>query len=354
VEYVSVRELAFEPVVIAALITALIALCLSVLMAVLIIGFRFWRGRVERHEKAFIDEWEPALFIAMDGPLALKVPTLSRPDLAVFLELWTHLQEVTRGVVSENLNRFLSDNIPTRRIIAMMEHAGIRHRLVAVTALGHLHSRAAIGPLTKLVADPQPILSYAAMRALLRIDPNEMLPHLVPTILTRADWPISRLSALFRELGANVITGPLLDRPLNPTKAEALRLLPLLALCHRERVDPAIREWMKIQSDPEVISAGLKFMSAPEDIPMLMAAAKNDDWRVRAAAASGLGEVGGPAEQRTLETLLSDASWWVRYRAAKALVSLRGATDAALNQIVATSTDKFAREILQQVMAEEA
>lgn len=346
------RDWGFDPVVIAAILTAMIASTVSLVMAVLIMGFRFWRGRVEQHEKECIAEWEPALFAAMDSLQALKMPTLSRPDLAVFLELWTHLQEVTRGAATENLNRFLNDNIPVSRIIGMLKHGGMRHRVVAVTALGHLQSRAAIGPLTELVAEPQPILSYAAMRALLRIDSGEMLPQLVPMILSRADWPISRLSALFRELGANVITGPLLDKLLTITKAEALRLLPLLALCHSERVDPAVRAWMTAQDDPELIAAGLEFMRAPQDIPVLLAAANHADWRVRAAAASGLGEVGGAAEQLTLQTLLSDRAWWVRYRSAKALVTQRGPNDPRLGLILLTTTDNFAREILQQVMAE--
>jgi HEAT repeat protein len=53
-----------------------------------------------------------------------------------------------------------------------------------------------------------------------------------------------------------------------------------------------------------------------------------------------------------LEKLLADEEWWVRYRAAKALVRLAGVTAAELEQIRARVHDGQARDILDQAIAE--
>ncbi len=346
------RDWGFEPVVLGAILTALIAMGVSLVMGCLIAIFRVWRRYVERRNKRLVDEWEPLLFVAMDEPVKVKLPPVGRRDLPLFLELWTHLQEATRGQVSEHLNLFLNENIPATSIIDLARNGGIRSRLMAITALGHMRSREAINLLMSLASEPTPVLSYAALRALLRIDAIELLPRVIPTVLARNDWPISRLLAIFRELGANTVTPTLVASLEGSTKSAALRLLPLLGLCHREIVDPAVRRWLVFQTDPEVISAGLEYLRSPQDIPVLVQAAHHNDWRVRACAATGLGEVGGESEGATLIGLLSDRSWWVRYRAAKALVALYGPTSSMLRNISTTTTDNYARDILQQAMAE--
>ena len=53
-----------------------------------------------------------------------------------------------------------------------------------------------------------------------------------------------------------------------------------------------------------------------------------------------------------LERLLSDAEWWVRYRAAKALVRLLGVDPSELECIRLRLHDRYAKDILEQAVAE--
>ena len=52
--------------------------------------------------------------------------------------------------------------------------------------------------------------------------------------------------------------------------------------------------------------------------------------------------------------LLKDPQWWVRYRAAQALVGLPFLSRAELNRLLVDLPDQFAREIFRQVFAEES
>ena len=50
--------------------------------------------------------------------------------------------------------------------------------------------------------------------------------------------------------------------------------------------------------------------------------------------------------------MLTDTEWWVRYRAAQAIAGLPFLGPNALRQLQIRQSDRFAAEILQQVMAE--
>jgi hypothetical protein len=52
--------------------------------------------------------------------------------------------------------------------------------------------------------------------------------------------------------------------------------------------------------------------------------------------------------------LLADREWWVRYRAAQALVELPWLKRADLEALHATLDDRYAADMLAQVMAEQA
>jgi HEAT repeat protein len=69
-------------------------------------------------------------------------------------------------------------------------------------------------------------------------------------------------------------------------------------------------------------------------------------------AATLLGRMGHAEDAGRLEKLLGDAEWWVRFRAAQALVRLPGVGARNLEQIRMRLIDRYARDILGQVVAE--
>jgi HEAT repeat protein len=69
-------------------------------------------------------------------------------------------------------------------------------------------------------------------------------------------------------------------------------------------------------------------------------------------AAAALGRLGESSDVEHLQPLLADPQWWVRYRAAQALSRLPGLDHEGMQRIRAAQNDRFACDVLDQVMAE--
>ena len=65
-----------------------------------------------------------------------------------------------------------------------------------------------------------------------------------------------------------------------------------------------------------------------------------------------MGRLGQQEHVEPLERMLTDRHWWVRYRAAQALVSLPFVGPNSLRRIAAAHGDPFARDIMAQALAE--
>jgi HEAT repeat protein len=75
---------------------------------------------------------------------------------------------------------------------------------------------------------------------------------------------------------------------------------------------------------------------------------------VRMQAAFALGRLGLPEDIWALLPLLSDADWWVRYRAAQSLFTLVRGESSTLAVLRAKVRDGYGREMLDRVVAEHA
>jgi HEAT repeat protein len=69
-------------------------------------------------------------------------------------------------------------------------------------------------------------------------------------------------------------------------------------------------------------------------------------------AAVALGRIGEAADAARLEPLLADSVWWVRYRAAQALMALSGNGVEAMRKVQQRQGDAFGRDIIDQVLSE--
>ena len=95
-------------------------------------------------------------------------------------------------------------------------------------------------------------------------------------------------------------------------------------------------------------------MTRSEDLDLVRPLLKHQRWHVRMQTAATLGRIGIPSDEALLVGVLADSQWWVRYRAAQALLRMSHVGEAGLRRIGATHTDKYARDIVNQVLAEHA
>ena len=296
--------------------------------------------------------WEPILLEATEtGPPAV-LPRLARADLMTFLGVWNHLQESVMGTASDGLNEVARRVGIPREAARMLQRGNLRERLTAIVTVGQLRDRSAWPLLCTYSRLPHVPLSLAAARALVHIYPVAAVPHLIPLVLARADWPAARVATLLVSLGPDLVSEPLAYAALAAPSEHAPRLIRYLDVIHAESAIPAIRRIIHLTDDLEVITACLRVLEDPEDLGIVRGYCEDPRWQVRVQAASALGRIGLPEDVPRLRRLLADAEWWVRHRAAQALCLVLAAEPAALDHLEATHYNEFARDALTQARAE--
>lgn len=324
----------------------------AVLLACVILLMRLSLILRTRRQARCLATWEPILLEATEtGPPAV-LPRLAGADLMTFLNVWNHLQESVIGAASEGLND-VAQRVGIPAFAARRLRKGnLRERLTAIVTLGQLRERSVWAPLCTYSREADVSLSMAAARALVHIDPPAAVKHLMPLVLSRADWPAARVATLLVALGPDLVSEPLAAAALAAPPEHAPRLIRYLDVIHAETAIPAVRRILRLTDDLEVVTACLRILEDPEDLEIVRSYCEDPRWEVRVQAASALGRIGVPADVPILRRLVSDSEWWVRHRAAQALVAILASDPATLAELEATHYNEFARNALTQARAE--
>jgi HEAT repeat protein len=339
-----------DPYVAVAFWTGLGALLITALLSLQIIRLRISLRRRERYEKAVHEKWRPLLNAAIvgEGP---QLPTkLSRKELEPFLKLWLHLQLSLRGDAQEALNdlaRSLHIEESARRMLAAGNRAG---KLSAILVLGYMRDSHAWPQLLDHATRRDNLLSLNAVWALLRIDPKAGLEKLLPSIVEREDWALPRIVSILRETGQDsreALAGPLLNLPPEHLP-HALRLAEAMRV---EVPAPLLAKLLRSGSSALQVTA-LRCVNTPDSLPLVRLLLHHADWRVRVQVAKALGRIGDRNDISSLVELLRDSQWWVRYRAAQSLIGLPGLSLEDIRSLRNILADRFAVDMLAQVMAE--
>lgn len=345
----------FDPLLVLVFWTGVGAIVISLFMLASIFALRIGLVLRQRRKQRFMVRWQP-LFVQCVVGVPERLPPLAKADHYNFLKLLIHYHESLRGGATRNLNRLAIATGMDVVARGMLRHGNMRARMIAVVMLGHLGDKARWNELRLLVDDPSPLLSLAAMRALLEIDAAATLAWLVTVIGAREDWPLAKVAAILAEIGPDRVTLPLVtaaESSVENAPHQVPRLLRLLEVAHSERVVPAVRRILQNTNDEDVIVAGLRLLRDPHDLEMVRNFATHPGWIVRVGAAQTLGSIGMPEDRTLLTNMLGDPIWWVRYSAARALVTLPFVRIDELQKIRAVLPDRFAADMLGQVIAEQ-
>jgi HEAT repeat protein len=337
------------------LVLGLAALAVSALLVLQLVWMRLQGVRRERTRQSVNALWRPLLAQAAQGaPDQLALPPVVPSDLDELLLLWNQRQDGAHGSAHAALNRLaqrLDLLAQARRLLRRRRPAD---RLLGVATLGHLGQADDAPLLGALLGDPNTLLSMGAARAMLRIDAAGAVPSVLERYLRRSDWPAARLGALLRDAGADAVA-PVLEAQLYAGSTEArIRLLPLLRHAHIPQVGEVLRALLARSTDPQLLSDALRQLHDRVALPRVRELGGHPDALVRSAAAVALGRIGGDADRAQIVAMMADADWWVRYRAAQALLVLPGHSPERLDALRATLVDRFARDALDHVRAERA
>jgi HEAT repeat protein len=337
-----------------ALWVSALSLLSAVLLLVQMLLLRVVALRRDAIEQQVTEQWRAVLLQAAADGCVTQAPLLRSSHRAAFLVLWVRMQDSLRGSARDGLNRLAEhlDVPPVAR--RWVRWGGAAHRMLGLSVLGHLRQADDWPLIERWLNDPRSFVSLAAARALLQLDAQRAMPLVLDEYLSRIDWAVSRLATLLKEAGPQA-AGPALAERLQNTKPQhQLRLLPLARMTEAPGAGSATEAVLNTASAPPVLAAALQQVYGPTSLPRVRKLAAHPEWLVRSYAALALGRIGGEAEHAVLKSLLSDEQWWVRYRAAQALLALQGPESATALLFEPALGEGPAREMLLQARAEAA
>lgn len=348
-------DTAYDTEVRAALWSTVAAAIATVVLFLYTLGLRFATVVGDRRRRHLVARWRGIFAAAMvsrtnaENDLLPRVARRNRTDL---LEEWNRARDTVEGSAADNLI-LMADRLGFARIArGLLRRNRLSARLLGVQTLGHLQDADSWEAIAELVASPNTALSITAAVALTEIDPARAIERLMPMITERRDWPRTRVSRILRKAGSELVSEPLYRAIRSGDDDEKMYLLQFGPLAEAEIVDALCDELIRGTRHPGVLTAALKQVSGHAGVPRLASLARHEAWYVRMQVAKVLGRVGQVEHVSLLVSLLDDPEWWVRYRAAQSLVRLPFLGPNALRDLRDRQDDRYARDMLEQAMAE--
>jgi HEAT repeat protein len=272
------------------------------------------------------------------------------PERDALDQLTIHV--VTR-VTSEHLAqlaRALREDRWVRRILAQSSSRFWWRRLDAARLLAVVGSVRDRTLLRQLLADEHAAVQAAASICLTRVGDYKLIEHVLDTLHTRP--PIVRVFQLriLREIWR--LTVPALLERLEPT-APLAKLQGWMALAENLADSRCLAALVPFRSHPvaEIRIAAARalrrYLHADSEA-VLRDMLRDDDWRVRAQAARGLGALRATSAVSELTHALADRAWWVRFRSALSLAQLGEVGRRAL-RAARERTDRYAADMASMV-----
>ncbi|HEY4556249.1 MAG TPA: HEAT repeat domain-containing protein [Lysobacter sp.] len=336
-----------EPKIVFAFWLGVAVVAVTLLMLLIIIVMRQVVSYRERVHLSAVARWSGLLATA--SPDAL--PALPRREVGGFIAAW--VTRAARG--DEPVSRLRQSAAAVgleAHLVRLLDRGDFNDRVAAISALGHYGDVAHFERLARFLGDRSPIVSLCAAGAVMRLDPPRAVQMIVPQITRREDWSRGRVAAILRDARHDSVAQALSEATLRANADLAPRLVRFLAGIDSVQASAVIRTCLRTTDDDHLVSTCLQVLSDAADLDLVRPLLTHPQWHVRMHAASALGRLGQRGDEAHLIRLLSDSQWWVRYRAAQALTQLPFLDEAALYAIGSAQTDRYAVDILGQVMAE--
>jgi HEAT repeat protein len=198
-------------------------------------------------------------------------------------------------------------------------------------------------------------MSMTALRALVAIDAERAAVIAMPLIAEQWDWAHVRLGLMFRQANQYLQQALLLyaEQQVLESPPHLLRMLRLFVVLPQNRPLPLVGKLSaSTELEPEMLSVCLRLVSHPTELAWVRTCFGDRRSSVQVQIAGILARMGTPQDAHYLLFLLDSESWWVRYRAAQALLQQPFINRQAVKRLINNRTDVFARDMLLQIVAE--
>lgn len=298
-----------------------------------------------------------ALVPALLGASELPPGAASKIAPAVVAEVATGLIQLVRGADREAfVERATKLGVP-QRLARLLRSGSARTRLAAAQAMGAFHDREGLQALRRALTDRNSDVRLAAAISIASTEDTECAAEIVPGLDQSADEPSLLLVSLFKRIAATrpgdvkrLVTDAQTPPQVKVAAIEALAvtgdytLVPLIA-------DLALSASDDAEELPRYLRA-LGQLAHPAGRKAVIDGLHRASTAARAAAAAAAGQIGLVEAAPTLQALLDDPEWWVRFRAAEALIAFGDEGVALLSQATLSGTPR-ARDAAFAMLAEQ-
>ena len=216
-----------DTMMIVARLTALLVISAILLVFAVIAVMRIKIAVTERAHEKLIKRWRP-LFIQSVAGMEVFPPQLSRESVVPILYLWNHFHEILKGDSINRLNLFGIQAGLNRAAVRLLKNGNVKSQLLAIKTLGHMREKDEWSKLRELAVSNHPVLSLAAARAMITIDPEGAVNFIIPIVIRRATWPGAIVSTIFRQMGPDIVSKPLADAVYTAADKDMPRLIRYL------------------------------------------------------------------------------------------------------------------------------
>jgi len=325
---------------------------LVILLLMQVIGIRIYGVYLHRAEKIGQNIWRPILAEMMQT-YPDNIPKLQRRHRHVFLHEWNKFYFMLRGETTgrlQQLSRQLGlDEVAKKYLL----NNNMRKKLLGIVTLGHMQDLSIWNQLIDFVHSEHSILSLTAAQALVDIDSKRAMPFLMPHIISRRDWPLARVAMMINSASSAQLTKALSKAIKQASEEDIPHVLKFLSSTYFDPEISKLCDRLSHSDDNRVIATCIKIAKDEQGLMLARRHANNPEWYIRLHVATVLGRMGSQEDVDILIRLMSDPEWWVRYRSAQSLAQMPFIHTDDLKRIHRELNDRYARDILQQVISEQ-
>jgi HEAT repeat protein len=330
---------------------AILVIGLGSLLA-LLISQRVITSAIARHRERRTAALVPLVLGALDTPERVGdlERALRRGDHGVLRHILLRLALDLRGDEREAVAHLYQDLGFIASELRRLRSPSARRRAAAAAHLGILRHRASAPALVAAMADRDPLVRLAAVRAAGEVGGDEATAALVQALGDARPSVSRRALEILAEHGRTIVDEVLAFAASTPSRAGRLAAIELLGLLRAPQAVPLLREAIA-STDPDERIKATKAAAAigdPRLLDSLHALLADGHWEVRCQAARGLGLLGSAASIPFLQSALGDDQWWVRFRAGIALAEIAG--PPGLEAALAEHADPGARDIARYLL----
>ncbi len=325
---------------------------LVILLLIQVISIRIYGVYRHRTESIGRDIWRPILAEMMQT-YPDNIPKLQRKHRHVFLHEWNKFYFMLRGETSgrlQKLSRQLGLDVVAKKYIV---NKNMRNKLLGIVTLGHMQETSTWNQLVDFVHSEHSILSLTAAQALVDIDSKNAMTFLMPHIIKRRDWPLARVAMMINSSDSSQLTAAMRKAIEQAPEEDIPHILKFLSSTHFDPEISKLCDQLSNSNDNRIVATCIKIAKDEHGLKLARKHADNPEWYIRLHVATVLGRMGLQEDVAILIKLMSDKEWWVRYRSAQSLAQMPFIDADDLKNIHDNLQDRYARDILQQVISEQ-